>query len=216
VSANKLNRRRGRLVRTLGSRPAYDRVLIACEGKKTEPLYLDDIRKKFRIPSAHLRVLHSEFGTQPRQVVDFAESKFLETREFDWVYAVFDRDIHTTYHDALARAAALDNKLKNTEKKLVRFIAVPSVPCFELWILLHYVNHQAFCDRHEMFQRVRQQIPTYDKGLQGIFSLTEANVATATARAEWLREQYGPHSGVDPYTGIDLLVAKLLSVRKRA
>jgi hypothetical protein len=114
-----------------------------CEGKKTEPIYLDDIRKAFRVPSAHLRVLHSDTGTEPRQVVDFAESKFLETREFERVYAVFDRDSHRTYHDALARAAALNEKMKNSERKLVHFAAVPSVPCFELWLLLHYANLQA-------------------------------------------------------------------------
>ncbi len=198
----------------MGTRPAYDRILIVCEGKKTEPLYLDDIRKTFRIPSAHLRVLHSDLGTEPRQVVDFAERKFLETRKFEWVYAVFDRDSHRTYHEALARTAALDNKLKNTERKLVRFVAVPSVSCFELWLLLHYVNQQAFCDRHEIFRKVRQHIPAYDKGSQGTFALTEAHIATATRRAEWLRARFSPHTGTDPYTDMDLLVAKLLSVRK--
>jgi hypothetical protein len=214
VPANKHFKKRGRLIRKLGARPAYDRILIVSEGKKTEPLYLDDIRKKFRIPSAHLRVLYSDWGTQPRQVVDFAESKFLETREFEWVYAVFDRDIHATYHDALARTAALNGKLKNSEKKPVHFVAIPSVPCFEVWVLLHYVNLQAFCDRHETFQRVRQHIPTYDKGIEGIFGLTEARIQAATDRAEWLRARYGPHSGTDPYTDMDLLVAKLLSVGK--
>lgn len=198
----------------MGSRPTYDRILIVCEGEKTEPLYLDDIRKKFRIPSAHVRVLHSELGTQPRQVVDFAKSKFLETREFEWVYAVFDRDAHRTYHEALAQAAALDKKLKNSERKLVRFVAVPSVPCFELWLVLHYVNQQAFCDRHEMYRKLRQEIPTYDKGRQGIFALTEARTKDAISRAELLRERYAPHSGTDLYTDVDLLVAKLLSLGK--
>lgn len=203
-----------RLIRSIGTRPAYDRILIVCEGKKTEPLYLEDIRKSFRIPSAHIRVFHSNLGTEPRQVVDFAERKFLETREFEWVYAVFDRDSHRTYHEALARAAELDNKLRNKERNLVRFVAVPSVSCFELWLLLHYVDQQAFCDRHEMFRKVGQHIPAYEKGSPGIFALTEAYIATAKRRAEWLRGRFSPHSGTDPYTDMDLLVGKLLSVRK--
>jgi hypothetical protein len=196
----------------MGRRPPYDRVLIVSEGKKTEPLYFDDIRKKNRIPSAHISVLHSDYGTQPRQVVDFAEAKFLETKEFEWVFAVFDRDDHGTYHDALARAKALDKKLKNSERKSVRFLAIPSVPCFELWLLMHFVNQQAFCDRHEMLHRLRQHIAGYNKGQTGVFALTEANFPTATARATWLRNNFTPYTGTDPYTDADILVAKLLGL----
>ena len=117
MPAGKHSRQRGRLVRTMGTRPAYDRILIVCEGKKTEPLYLDDIRKTFRIPSAHLRVLHSDLGTEPRQVVDFAERKFLETRKFEWVYAVFDRDSHRTYHEALARNGRIGQQVEKHGKE---------------------------------------------------------------------------------------------------
>jgi RloB-like protein len=118
-------------------------------------------------------------------VVDFAEAKFRETKEFEG-FAVFDRDDHGTYHDALTRAKALDKKLKNSERKSVRFLAIPSVPCFEIWLLLHFVNRQAFCDRHEILRRLRQHIPGYTKGQTGVFALTEANVPVATARATWL------------------------------
>ncbi|MBN9277772.1 MAG: RloB domain-containing protein [Hyphomicrobium sp.] len=44
----------------------------------------------------------------------------------------------------MTRAEQLDNTLRNDEKKLVRFFAVPSVPCFELWLLLHFENVLAF------------------------------------------------------------------------
>jgi len=63
-----------------------------------------------------------------------------------------------------------------------------------------------------MFRKVREHIPAYDKGMDGIFACTEANVQVAINRAKWLRERYGPHSGVDLYTDMDMLVAKLLSL----
>jgi len=97
------------LARKKGARPPYDRILIICEGKKTEPQYLEEIRRRNRVPTAHVQVLHSQYGTQPRQIVDFAVAKFNKSKEYDSVYAVFDRDDHATYHDALARAAQLDN-----------------------------------------------------------------------------------------------------------
>jgi hypothetical protein len=65
-----------------------------------------------------------------------------------------------------------------------------------------------------MFRKVRQHIPAYDKGLEGIFALTEAHIETATRRAQWLRARFNPHTGTDPYTDMDLLVAKRLSLRK--
>ena len=118
-SAKALSRRRGK-------RPPYDRVLIVCEGEKTEPNYFNDIRRQNRVPSAHVRVLPSDYGTQPRQVVNFAEYLFLESREYDWVFAVFDRDEHPTYHDAIHRARALDQKLKNDERKK------GEIPCYSI------------------------------------------------------------------------------------
>lgn len=95
------------------------------------------------------------------------------SREFEWVFAVFDRDSHLTYHDALHYAATLDGQLLNDEKTAVRFRAIPSVPCFELWLLLHYVFVQAMLHRDEAFQRLCEYIPTYAKGASGILWTNE-------------------------------------------
>jgi RloB-like protein len=151
------------LARKKPKRPPFDRMLIVTEGAKTEPLYFEDIRKQKRIASAHIEVLHSALGTQPRQVVDFAHSRFLESRAFECVFAVFDRDDHSTYADALARARALDNTLRNDARQLVRFIAVPTVPCFELWLLLHYQNQLAPLHRSEALNCLRTHIPKYER-----------------------------------------------------
>lgn len=87
------------LARKNPTRPSFERVLIVTEGSKTERLYLDEIRKQKKIATAHIAVLPSE-GTEPLQVVDYAVDHFNASREFDAVYAVFDRDSHRTYHDA--------------------------------------------------------------------------------------------------------------------
>jgi hypothetical protein len=213
--SHKFERKAAALKRRRGKRATFDRVLIVCEGEKTEPTYFEDIRKQLRLPKAEVRVLHSALGTQPRQIVDYAEEVFRGDREFDLVYAVFDRDEHTSYHDALLRAAQLDHQLKNDFKKGVRFFAVPSVPCFELWLLIHFVEVQAFADRYEVIARVGQHIPGYAKGLKGVYGLTEARLAEAIERANRLRNQFAPESGDDPYTSVDELVAKLRSFRPR-
>lgn len=201
------------LERKKGKRPPYDRVLIVCEGEKTEPNYLEEIRVQLRVPSAHVQVLPSALGTQPRQVVDYAEQLLIEQKEFDVVYAVFDRDDHTTYHDALVQAERLNRTYKNDEKAKVPFYAVPSVPCFELWVLLHFRQVLDFNHRDEIIAAVAAEIPGYAKGMKGVFARTQGQLTTATERAVQLRGRFEPFAGTDPFTAIDELVARLLAIK---
>jgi hypothetical protein len=201
-----------RLARRQPVRPPYARVLIVCEGEKTEPLYLDDIRRANRIPTTHIVIAHGGV-TEPRQIVDFAEREFRANRAFDRVFAVFDRDQHLTYISALDRAAALDGTLRNDDGTLVPFKAVPSVPCFELWLLLHFEDVHAFWHRSEVYQRVRGHIAGYEKGSHGVYARTEASLAQAAQRSERLRERFDPRTGEDPVTDVDILVSLLRSIR---
>ena len=90
-------------------------------------------------------MLHSQLGTEPQQVLEYALAVFkqgdrdrgLHPREFDRIIVVFDRDEHQSHHAALAQAAAQNGKLRNDNGVAVPLEAVASVPCFELWLLLH-------------------------------------------------------------------------------
>jgi hypothetical protein len=200
------------LKRKSGKRPPYDRVLIVCEGEKTEPQYFEEIRKINRVPAVHVRVLHSQHGTEPRQVVDYAEAKFRESGEYELVCAVFDRDDHKTYVNALDRAAQLDHALLNDEKQAVPFLAVPSVPCFELWLLLHFDDVQAFFPRGEIFKRLKKHLAKYEKGMKGTYAATQEYFEKASQRAARLRQRNNPRPGTEPHTNVDEIVAKLQSI----
>lgn len=205
-------RRAKALARKKGTRPPYDRVLIVCEGTKTEPQYFQEILRQFRIPSAHIKVIPAD-GTSPLQVVNSALAEFQKTREYDRIFAVFDRDDHLTYANALARAAALDGSQRNDEKKAVRFAAAPSVPCFELWLLLHFQNVFAFAHRDELIDQLAGHLGGYSKGAKGTYAQTEPMLAAATARAVHLRTQFVAETGTDPFTRIDEVVALLRSIK---
>ena len=69
-------RQRKQLERKLGHRASYDRVLIVCEGSKSEPNYFKDIRAAYRLQTANVEVQPSRFGTGPIQVVQYARSLF--------------------------------------------------------------------------------------------------------------------------------------------
>ena len=144
-------RQKKQLERKLGRRASYDRILIVSEGSKTEPNYFKEIRAAHRLQTANVEVQPGELGTQPIQVVQYAKSLFengdrhkqIQPRAFEQVYAVFDRDDHRTYFDALQLAESLDGKLRNDNKQPVSLKAIASVPCFELWLLLHYEQEGA-------------------------------------------------------------------------
>jgi hypothetical protein len=146
--------------------------------------------------------------------VDFAEETFLETKAFERVYAVFDRDDHESYHDALARAQALDGKYRNDERQAVVFKAVPSVPCFELWLLLHYEEVHSFYHRTDILDHLRRHIAGYQKGTTGVYQLTEPHIELAVQRAQRLQTRFRAATGTDPFTGVGELVELLRSIRR--
>lgn len=112
VKRNRHERLESRLARRQGRKPARQRVLIACEGEKTEVLCFEGIRRQYRASAATIKVIHGD-GTAPRQVVDFALDTFQADNAYDAVYAIFDRDDHPTYANALRQAAANDGQYRN-------------------------------------------------------------------------------------------------------
>jgi len=125
--ANELRRKRER-------RAAYDKVLIVCEGEKTEPNYFRELRNHYRLNTTNVEI-SGDCGSAPISVVEHAKRCYRDEQRkglpFDRVYCVFDKDTHDSYQTAL-RAVAIA-KPKGT------FYGITSVPCFEFWLLLHFV-----------------------------------------------------------------------------
>ena len=209
------------LARKSSRREGYDRILIVSEGSKTEPLYLNEIRTKFRLSTTNVQVQHSQYGTSPLQVVEYAEhllkngdeNKYIEPHAFEQVFVVFDRDDHITYHQALSKAAALNGKLRNDLKQPVSVQAIVAVPCFELWLLLHFEDILAPLQRDVVYQRLRQYLPNYDKGQVGYYQQTCNYSSAATQRAEQLAQLTNAHNGVEPYTNMHRLVTLLTTLK---
>jgi hypothetical protein len=188
-------------------------VLIVCEGAKTEPNYLLEIRRAERLASAHVKIISSELGTEPLQIVESAIAEFERERDFDKIYVVFDRDDHRTYANAVSRAEAIHGKMKNDEKKQVSFEAIVSVPSFELWLLLHFADIQAWFHRDEIARRLRQHIAGYTKGMNDTYERTRAQLQVATHRGSALKSRNSRLPGTEAYTDVQDLVAVLFRLR---
>jgi hypothetical protein len=206
------------LIRKKGRRAPYDRILIVCEGSKTEPNYFNEIKQFYKLHTANVEVQHSSLGTCPLQVVKSAEDLFLngssekgiQKRAFEQVYAVFDRDDHNEYFNARDKAGALDEKLKNDFNKKVKFKAISSVPCFELWLLLHFEDAQARMHRDVALTRLQKHLPNYTKGATGIYATTKEQVLLAIERVKKLPR----HDGIECFTDIAELVNLLTTLRR--
>lgn len=202
-------------------RAGYARILIVTEGSKTEPLYLEEIRTEHRLHSANVAVRPSQLGTAPIQVVRYAQQLFengdlhlsIRPKSFDQVYALFDRDDHDSYFNALDLAQSLDGKLRNDEKHAVSFKAIASIPNFELWLLLHYEDIQASMHRDEVMARLKKHLPGYDKGAGGVFAMTRERLNMATQRAQVLANKFNAYTDPEPYTALHELVTLLTSLR---
>lgn len=95
------------LKRRAAVRQPYERLLIVCEGAQTEPQYLREIQQTYRLATAHVHVLHSQIGTEPQQVLEYALTvlpSYEKGSGGHWA-AVFDRvDVATQRAQRLAKA----------------------------------------------------------------------------------------------------------------
>ena len=216
------HRQANKLRRKTKSKNSFDRILIVTEGSKTEPNYFNEIRQYHRLSAANVLAIPSDFGTDPLNVVNYAEHLFLQgdahkqisSRAFEHVYAVFDRDEHATYHNAIEKMKGLNGKLRNDLKQAVSFNVIASIPNFELWLLLHYADIQHPLSRQETLQRLKHEdcIHGYDKGMQDVFDLTKNRLENAITRSKALTQKNTIYDD-GPFTNVHELVEKLIKLR---
>ena len=204
------NRQQKALKRKERGRASNTRILIVTEGQ-TEKNYFEELRSTYRLSAI---VVKASSGTAPKDVVGYAEKLYRNgigtygKREFDEVYIVFDKDEHQSYEIALDLADLLIKKERIKNSRFV-FSAIPSNPCFEFWILLHFQDVSTLLHRDAIFKRVEKYIPEYKKGSKNIYRLTSDKINDAIKRANKINKNSDPKSKELPYTGIVDLVERL-------
>ena len=150
-------------------------VLIVCEGKVTEPAYLNEILKHYRLIN-NVKVVSSNKGSSPENVLECAKS-FIKKDGYDQAFCVFDKDKHSTYSSVV-------NNIKNIRN----ISSINSVPCFEYWLLLHFEYTTSACYTNSdpvkyVIGCLKRYDPSYCKSSKQDFSkyIKKVNIAVEHA-----------------------------------
>jgi hypothetical protein len=195
------------LKRKVATRRPRKTLVIFCEGERTEPEYLDALKRQ---PSVHdvaavdLRVETGKGGSVPRTLVGMAaeaRSRALdEEAEIDEFWCVFDVEWprnHPGLEEAIRQARANGINL------------AVSNPCFELWLILHFRAHAAWLDNNQARRLRRQLDGSSDKGLDAAkYMCLTVDAARRAAELDKLHRQDRtafPHD--NPSSGMHRLLA---------
>lgn len=214
-----MSKRKGKQRRDLARRKRlrapYAKVLIVCEGGKTEPNYFLELRYYHEIESANIEIT-GESGSSPCSVVKYAKQLYNEEKNlgdpFDRVYCVFDKDEHSDYN------TALDIIRRSLPKNT--FFSITSVPCFEYWLLLHFefstkpynrlpnnsAANQVLCD-------LKKHLPHYEKKSKGIYTQLFKQLEYAKSNATKANTQAANSNTDNPSTYIHDLVQYLQGIK---
>lgn len=202
--------------RKTARRKPYDRVLIVCEGEKTEPYYFQELCDYYTLATANVTV-DGSCDSSPKSVYEHAVKLFnkakAEGNAYDRVYCVFDKDKHDTYLSTLDKISR--QKPKDT------FFAISSVPCFEYWLLLHFeftTRPYAASGKNSIGKMaekdLKRYLPHYQKGERGLFLVLVESLETAMNHAERSLD-VATREGIDnPSTRVHKLVGYLQGIKK--
>lgn len=151
------------LKRRRSQREPKRRFILFCEGKNTEPEYFDAIKRACGsalidveiVPAVGVPYTIAERASERARSEGLAQSSRRRMNSFeetDQVWAVFDRDEHPRFDDAVMLC-------NQTGVHVAR-----SNPCFELWLILHEQDHDRYETRQAMQKLLEQVRPDYTRG----------------------------------------------------
>ena len=200
-SDTSLRRRRAR-------REPRARFVLFCEGKNTEPAYFAALKHACSSTLVAITVVPAVGVpyTIAERAVDYAKSTGLDLRtrrrrdsfeESDQVWAVFDRDTHPRFKDAITLCGRYGIRVAYSN------------PCFELWLLLHEMHHRRYEDCDEIQSILGNLRPEYDKNGRKIANCKDligrVNQAEERAMELWQRRQQADDRYGNPSTTVGRL-----------
>ena len=192
-------------------RESYDRILVVCEGTRTEFNYFSGLVDDYRLSTVNVKV--KGLGKDPRALVHEAINLQRQEQqldeEYDTIYCVFDRDRHHHFESA-------SEKARNSGINLAR-----SWPCFEYWLLLHFeYSRRLYQDASKTacencVRDLKKFLPDYEKNTVGLFGKLIDLLDNAKQYARRALQEAKATGNPNPSTEVHLLVEYLQSLRAK-
>ena len=195
------------------------RILIVCEGEKTEPYYFKEF-KKINNDSFTYEVSAEGKGLNTIAVVEDAiarkQQAELTTTPYDSVWAVFDKDDFPKdrFNNAIYRAKEHGVNVAWSNE------------AFELWYLYHFLNRTTAMSRDEYKKAISAAVNKsnnfkckkayiYEKGIPGNYAIMNKYGSQENA-IKWAKKQHRTYvdekfADHNPCTTVYLLVLQLLN-----
>jgi hypothetical protein len=193
------------LARRAGTATEAQTIVIVCEGKETEDIYFNGIRKEYRLATTHIKFIG--LGMDPLKVVE--KAKELKP-DYDYTWAVFDVESagpHGQRHSRLEAAIAKADQ--------VGIRCAISHPCFELWLILHFKLHTAYLNNEAARRMVSRLDCAYDNkrfDFAKVWPLHQSALRNADQLDRQKRLDHPRLVDRNPWTTVHELVRQLLAV----
>jgi hypothetical protein len=195
------------------NRDIVRKIVVACEGSKTEPGYFESIGRELRLRTLRIILLRHQGKTDPRSIIERAIEKRQEMKQDrawtqgDTAWAVFDGDEHIEQSPENWKSAIALAKKQKIQLAITN-------PCFELWYLIHFRDHFSQITRDRVINLLVKHIPNYDKSMclypEPLKPLTEQAIQRAEQIAAQIqRDELDEHSN-PCCSGLPKLVQSLL------
>lgn len=180
-----------------------DKILIICEGEKTEPHYFECFRNRLK-HSKKVKIDIDGCGNDPATLVKKAKEKI---KDYDKIWCVFDRDKgHSRPPEQFNIPFQLSEKQKETIKTAY------SNDAFELWYLLHFDYYTSAIHRSKMEDMLTDKLGyEYQKNSETMYDELLDKLDIAIDNAKKLLDSYpefNPEKN-NPSTTVHLLVEEL-------
>jgi RloB-like protein len=134
-----------------------------------------------------VKVIPGNDNAAPSNILKRAEALLKKegAGNIDKVFCVFDRDQYPCFQSTLDAIA---------KEKKYKIVTIPSSPCFEVWLRLHYgYTDKPFADCAEVTQDITRLDPTYQKGILTNIFQSHENISQAVSHADKLE---GTHNAL--------------------
>ena len=212
MAQRKRTRNLNRYERRSAIRQPFEKILVVCEGTKSEPQYFEGLRREFSLTSVTIK------ASREKDVLKMVEFAIKELKNYDKVFCVFDRDAHKNFQKAIDLAKNSQEGRKGSLKTFV------SIPCFEMWVLLHFsystkayvsTGKKSACEH--VVKDLSAHIPGYKKSYPNLFATISGKLEQAKTNSKKLQKHHNQESSSsrNPSSQLHELVDYLQNLRKQ-